>query len=50
MVRVIKFLLMSILILIAASDVEDANIFLVKSIVCFTILTFVAAKMIVSEE
>ena len=40
----IKFLLFAIVILIAAADMEDTTLFMIKSIICFLILIAVAVK------
>ena len=40
--RNIKFILFAIVILIAAADMENTTLFMIKSIVCFLILLAVA--------
>lgn len=40
----IKFILFAIVILIAAADIEDTKLFMIKSIVCFLILLVTAMK------
>lgn len=40
----IKFMLLSIVILLAAADMENTTLFMIKSIICFLILLAVAIK------
>ncbi len=40
----IKFMLLSIVILIAAADMESTKLFMIKSIICFLILLIAAIK------
>ena len=46
----IKFLLFAVVILIAAADTENSSLFIIKSIICFTILIAVAAKLEKEEK
>ena len=41
----IKFILLAIVILIAAADMENTTFFMIKSIICFMILLAVAVKL-----
>lgn len=40
----IKFMLLSIVILLAAADMESTTLFTIKSIICLSILLAVAVK------
>ena len=40
----IKFMLLSIVILLAAADMENSKLFVLKSIICLSILLAVAVK------
>ena len=40
----IKFILLAVVILVAAADMENTTLFIIKSIVCFLILLAVAVK------
>ena len=48
--RNIKFILFAIVILIAAADMENTTLFMIKSIVCFLILLAIAVKLSMEEE
>ena len=48
--RNIKFILLAIVILIAAADMENTTLFMIKSIVCFLILLAVAVKLAKEEK
>ena len=40
----IKFMLLSIVILLAAADMENTTLFMIKSVICLSILLAVAVK------
>ena len=46
----IKFIFFAIVILIAAADMENSSLFIIKSIICFTILLAIAAKLEKEEK
>ena len=48
--RNIKFILFAIVILIAAADMENTTLFMIKSIVCFLILLTVSARLKKEEK
>lgn len=48
--RNIKFILFAIVILIAAADMENTTLFMIKSVICLLILLAVAAKLEKEEK
>ena len=46
----IKFILFAIVILIAAADMENTTLFMIKSIICFLILVITALRISEQEE
>ena len=46
----IKFILLAVVILVAAADMENATLFMIKSIVCFLILLAIAVKLEKEEK
>lgn len=46
----IKFMLLSIVILLAAADMENSSLFIIKSIICLSILLAVAVKLAKEEK
>ena len=40
----IKFILLAVIILVAAADMENSSLFIIKSITCVSILLSVAVK------
>ena len=46
----IKFMLLSIVILLAAADMENTTFFMIKSIICLSILLAVAVKLSKEEK
>ena len=46
----IKFILFATVILIAAADMENTTLFMIKSIVCFLILLAIAVKLSKEEK
>ena len=46
----IKFMLLSIVILLAAADMENMTLFMIKSIICFLVLIAVAVKLSKEEK
>ena len=48
--RNIKFILFATVILIAAADMENTTLFMIKSIICFLILVITALRISEQEE
>ena len=46
----IKFILFAIVILIAAADMENTTLFMIKSIICFMILVITALRISEQDE
>ena len=46
----IKFILFAVVILVAAADMENSTLFMIKSIICFLVLIAVATRLTNEEE